>query len=139
MNQKGKKDIRTFKYVLPGNPIPKARPRFGDNRCYDAQKSQKLIAGITLQSQHNSDEFFRGPLIIEMDFFMPIAMTRKISCDGKYHTIVPDLSNLVKFVEDVANGILYKDDCIIAHLVAAKWFSKNPRTEITITDFDEKE
>lgn len=133
MSQENKKDLRVGKFIIHGNPIPKLRPRFGDGRCYDAQKQQKLIAGITLQSQHNGI-FFSGPLKMKIDFFLPFGQSRKISLDGKFHIFTPDLSNLVKFIEDVANGILYKDDCIIASLIAAKWFSKNPRTEITVME-----
>lgn len=134
MTQDNKKMFRTRIYVIPGNPIPKARPRFGDGRCYDAQKNSKLITGITLQSQHGDEALFIGALKVKMDFFLPIATSRKIILDGKPHIFTPDLSNLVKFVEDVANGILYKDDCIIASLIAAKWFSSNPRTEITVME-----
>ena len=49
------------------------------------------------------------------------------------HYSRPDLSNLIKFIEDVATGILYKDDCIIAELVSYKHYDTNPRTEFMIT------
>jgi Holliday junction resolvase RusA-like endonuclease len=67
---------------------------------------------------------------------MPVAKSRekfKDSLMGTYHFYTPDTSNMVKYVEDVANGILYKDDCSIAKVIATKIYGE-PRTEFTITE-----
>jgi hypothetical protein len=48
------------------------------------------------------------------------------------HDVKPDLSNLIKFYEDCANGILFHDDKQIVELKSKKKYSLNPRTVITV-------
>lgn len=125
---------RSAHYVIPGNPMALARPRFGiKGRVYDAQKPQKLIHGITLQSQHNDEPFFTGPLHLIMRFFFPMAQKRP-HLENCWHTQRPDLSNCIKYYEDIATGICYKDDALITKIDATKFFSAIPRTELTILE-----
>ena len=51
---------------------------------------------------------------------------------NQYHTFIPDLSNMIKYVEDTAQGILYKNDSIISSITAKKVYDLNPRTEFTL-------
>ena len=44
----------------------------------------------------------------------------------------PDLDNICKIVCDALNGIAYADDKQIAELSCCKFYSRNPRIEITI-------
>lgn len=125
---------RWARYIIPGNPMALARPRFGTKgRVYDAQKPQKLIHGITLQSQHNDEPFFTGPLHLIMKFFFPMARKRS-HLENHWHTQRPDLSNCIKYYEDIATGICYHDDALIAKIDATKFFSAEPRTELTIME-----
>lgn len=48
------------------------------------------------------------------------------------HIFIPDLSNLIKYIEDVCKGILYHDDCLIAEIQANKRQALVPRTEFRI-------
>lgn len=122
-----------MKYIIKGDPVPLARPRFHMRRVYDSQKHKKLVAGISLQQQHDNRPFFEGNLQLIMTFFLKIAKKRDISkYDQQYHAQRPDLSNLIKFVEDIGTGILYKDDAIIASVTAEKFYSTEPRTEFEI-------
>lgn len=136
MNASGKEETGTrrkfWKYVVGGNPTPLARARHGNKRCWDEQKSLKLVFGIHLRDQHEGSLFFEGPIHVDVSFFMPLPKSRTKKEPDTPHHIKPDLSNLVKFVEDVGSGILYKDDSIIASMNARKQYSENPRTEITI-------
>jgi Holliday junction resolvase RusA-like endonuclease len=125
---------RTAKFVIPGIPIPKARPRFGDGRVYCAQKESILVTGITIQSQFNNEPLFMGPLRLIFVFYMPIAQKlRKKGLAGTHHITKPDISNLIKYYEDVCNEIIYHDDCIISEIYAVKRYSDEPRTELTVT------
>lgn len=124
-------------FVIPGNPIPLKRHRHtvvnGKSRTYDPQKQEKLLYGMLLQQQFQCDPF-TGPLHVALRFFMPIPkVPKKHQISGKPHYYKIDLDNLIKFLFDCANGILYKDDCQISSLSAIKLYSKNPRTELTIT------
>lgn len=128
---------RVARYSLPGDPIALARPRFGDGRVYDSQKQIKLIAGITLQSQHDDTPLFEGPLSLNIQFYLPILSAKKFRLNTKPHTQTPDISNLIKFYEDIMTGIVYKDDKTIACVVARKFYSTNPRTEIIISQIED--
>jgi Holliday junction resolvase RusA-like endonuclease len=49
---------------------------------------------------------------------------------GRLHVSKPDLSNLLKFMEDLAVDIrILKDDCLIAETTCRKVYDDNPRTE----------
>ena len=51
-----------------------------------------------------------------------------------WHVYKPDVSNLLKFIEDTCTGILFHDDCIIASVLACKRYDIEPRTELIITE-----
>lgn len=128
-----------YKYVIPGPPIPWKRVA-GSFKRYDAQKQEKLITGIQLQNQHNNS-LFTKPLKLDLTFFIahPQLSSRKEQLIIGTHCITrPDLDNYIKFFLDTATGILYKDDNIVAELIARKIYDKNPRTEIIIWEIDGK-
>jgi len=52
------------------------------------------------------------------------------------HSIKPDLDNLIKFVFDTFNGVLWEDDKQIAFVNAYKIYDESPRTELTIHEHD---
>lgn len=126
-----------YTYILEGDPTPlfRARPTYQAHRMYDSQKNEKLITSITLANQHGDRPQFTGPIWLEVIFYMPVPKTRlreKKSLFGTYHYVRPDTSNLLKYIEDVALSILYKDDCIIAKITAEKIYGE-PRTEFTLS------
>lgn len=127
-------------YVLKGNPVPLARTRMGNRRMWDSQKQAKLVASLELQQQHRGRNLFKGPLHLELTFYMqmPKSEKKREKLAARYHTIKPDIDNLEKFVLDIANGVLYGDDCIVASLTSRKIYDVNPRTVIEIRRIDEK-
>lgn len=46
----------------------------------------------------------------------------------------PDLSNIIKAVEDGLNEIAYHDDSQIVSFYAVKWYSETPRVEIELRE-----
>lgn len=120
-------------YIIQGKPVPLARPRFTPytNKVYDAQKNEKLVTSIQLQLQHGSIPLLIGPLHMNVTFYMPIPIhgPNGRKKEGHPHQIKPDLSNLIKWCEDVAVGVILSDDAIIAAVTAKKIYSANPRTE----------
>ena len=58
------------------------------------------------------------------------------------HVAIPDLDNMVKFVLDGMNELVYQDDKQVAKLVACKLFDSegdcNGRTVVEVTKFNEK-
>jgi len=132
---------KSFSYVINQPPIPLKRPRVSGSRVYDSQKSQKLIMGISLKGQHEKygEESLTGLLHFDINFFfmLPINRNKKaLLLRQKYHNYKPDISNLIKMVEDVCvdSGII-QDDCIISSICSQKIYcpEDNPRTEFIIT------
>lgn len=127
---------RTGFYIIQGDPIPLARARHGNGRTWDPQKHLKLHWGLLLADQHKEQELFSGPLELDITFHMPIPKTSKKQTElmnGAPHHCRPDLDNLCKWVLDVCNTICYRDDALFTTIVARKVYSKEPRTEFTIT------
>ena len=124
-------------YTIEGIPIALARPRFGKDHIYDSQKQLKYSVGIQLKDQHFGYEPFEGPLRLDVVFFMP--MPQRIKSKSGEHSAKmpqyckPDLSNLIKFIEDASNKIIIEDDAMISEINAGKYYSEIPRTELTIT------
>ena len=132
-------------YVVYGDPVPLARARYGKGRFYDSQKHLKLVWGINLSRMHGNDKMFKGPLFMDVTFYMPIpcvvAKYRRGITFNQWHYIKPDSSNLLKFIEDVATGICYEDDCIIAKQSVQKCYDdgKGARTEFMLSNLQERQ
>lgn len=127
-----------MKYIIPGDPVPLARARIGHGakRMYDSQKQSKLHTGIIIQSQMEEEPLWDGPLHLDVTFFMRIPRRihtrREIEKSLTYHYCRPDISNLIKFLEDTVQTILFRDDAQIACITSRKVYHQEPRTEFTI-------
>lgn len=132
---------RSMHFIINDQPIALARCRMtGSGRLFDSQKQHKMIIGLALASQLGSKPLFSGALEIELRFFFPISKAhntdkKKSLLRGKPHTYKPDLDNCIKMYLDCAsNGVLFKDDAIIAAIHSYKLYDDTPRTEIIITE-----
>lgn len=131
------RNFRYNQYIINGDPTPLARPRFGKTgKMWDPQRQLKYKCRSILEEQHEG-ELFTGPLFLYCVFYMPIpakydTSTKKDYVKHTYHYYKPDLSNLVKFAEDICNNVVFTDDCIISSCFAEKVYSETPRTEINL-------
>ena len=125
-------------FVIPGNPIALARPRFTHKHVFDSQHLEKLNAGLIIRHQMGSTTpFVNVPLSLSITFVMPIphcSKERHAKLIDSYHIYRADIDNLCKFVLDICNSVVYKDDCIVAKLSAIKIYGDEPRTEFTIKE-----
>ena len=126
-------------YVLPGNPVALARPRFSRNKVFDSQKLLKINHGLVVKNIHGDKPFFKGPLKMLILFFLrvPKSKTSKkkyANIEGTHHLTRPDIDNCIKYVLDICNNVLFRDDSIISEVHAKKFYSFNPRTEFMITE-----
>ena len=125
------------KYIINGDPVPLARCRVNGRRIWDSQKELKVHSKISLANQHGTAKLYNGPLHFDITFFMPLPKDkkkRKHLLENTYHFYKPDLDNLVKFICDISNNVLYKDDCIISSILAQKIYDDCPRTEFSIKE-----
>lgn len=126
-------------YILKGDPIPLARPRFSKDVVYDSQKNQRMYYRSLLAYQHDGSKM-EGPLHLNVIYFMPIPISiSKVAQQkliGKIHKSRPDLDNLIKWTNDICNGILFHDDSSIARITATKVYGINTRTEFSLTRYN---
>lgn len=138
--------------IIPGNPIPLQRHRSfvrnGQVCNYDSQIKDKLIFQKMIRSQICSIK--KSPLEtglicellskesyqVNLIFFMPYPQSKRRKtmpdlCDIP-HIVKPDLDNLVKFVLDCGNGLLWKDDKMINQIMSKKIYDEEPKTIIHI-------
>ena len=122
-------------YHIKGKPIPLKRPRFGKGRAYDSQKLEKHMHIIQLLAQHSGDKP-TGPVKLIVSYVFQLPRNKKKQeqlIKQKYHIARPDLSNLIKFTEDVlVDANILKDDSFIAQIQAQKIYSEKPQTIIEI-------
>lgn len=125
-----------YKYIVIGDPIPLARTRLrgAGGGVYDSQKHEKFSFGIVLKAQHQQYNIsrFTVPIHITIKFYFSIPTSHRKTSQGDYHHFRPDLDNLIKFVLDSANTILFKDDAQIVTITASKQYDDLPRTELII-------
>lgn len=133
---------RKESYVIMGNPIVLHRPRFGKGRVWDNQRAVKEKLRMDLIEQHKGDRF-SGHLKVTFYFFMPIPMNTPIWQKKKmlytYHRKRPDLSNMIKFYEDIANKIIFDDDSLISQEVCHKLYGHIPRVVMVVETMDKDE
>jgi Holliday junction resolvase RusA-like endonuclease len=68
-------------------------------------------------------EMFMGPVWVGITFWMPLP---KSAPHRWRHASAPDLDKLVRSVLDsLVNAGLLKDDSLVSHLAAAKWYARD--------------
>ena len=113
---------------------------FSKFKVYDKRCKEKDSARNVLREQ------YKGALIacavkIKFQFYMPIPKsTAKAAIEPMERGLIPhvkkpDVSNLVKFAEDMLKGIVLVDDNLVTKIVAYKIYSREPRTLITIGSY----
>lgn len=133
-----------FTFTVPGEAQPSRRPRFARMgkgvRTYKDPRDaayQDRVALFFEQAIGRADYGFplRGPVLLTADFYRapPKSMSRHRlaeALDGEHlPSTRPDLSNLVKAIEDALNGAAFGDDGQVASIRATKLYG-TPRTVI---------
>lgn len=135
-------------YIINGDPIPLQRSRskinrnrkvFGNRKkilVYSDQQKEKIAYQWTLKAQKHTLLDRGCDIIVYMTFYMPIPKStpksKLIEFWDKPHKNKPDLDNLIKWVLDCGNGILWVDDCIISEICAKKKYAECTKTHIEV-------
>lgn len=113
--------------VIPGRPVPLARPRVVNKRAFNSQKKEMEAIQFQMISQYREAPL-TGELGCQMTFAFAVPRSRKkkgrIPDDWPYyHAIRPDIDNLIKFYLDCAQGVFFEDDCQIVNIQAKKIYA----------------
>lgn len=130
--------LRSKSYVLIGHPIAWQRVHFNSNNVhfYDGQIKDKVNIGIELGNQHGDEPLFDRPISFDVVFYMRIPSKYVRKKPPTYHTNCPDTDNLIKFLLDVSQDVLFTNDKIVCCLSAKKLYASSSRTEFTITELE---
>lgn len=127
-------DSWTFEVL--GKPIAKKRPRVyrdedGNSWGVNPHREAEQDFGWEVKSQSPTC-YKSGALTMEVVFILPIPKKYSKMQNLPLPTGKPDVDNLLKFVLDSCNGILYKDDAQVVDLHGIKRYGKEPKTIIKI-------
>lgn len=140
--------MKTIQFEVPGIPQALKRHRAfrmaGGIRMVDPSANDKSDF-LTLAMKHKPDTALEIPLHVHCTFVFPRPKghygTGKNSLLLKpsapyFHTSIPDVDNLTKFVGDSLNGKFWKDDSYIVRLEGLKVYTSSwqPKIIITIAD-----
>lgn len=124
-----------YHYRIDEPPIAWKRVAWNKGRAYDSQLYDKERIRYLLLSQRNHG-IIKQPLELHVRFYMPVppsyTHSRRQLVLRSPHITAPDVSNLVKFIEDAATGILFTDDKYITDICARKLYSHSGCTDIAI-------
>lgn len=133
-----------YDLVIPGEAVPQGRPRFGRGRAYDPPKSRKYKEYVRkLAREDMPPDARRHPLTCPVRLTcviyrgVPKSWSRRkraaAIADKIRPTTKPDVSNILKGIEDALTGMWYKDDSqIVEYGVIGKWYADEPRVYVRL-------
>lgn len=120
--------MNIFKFVVPGKPFSKERPRFSNGRAYTpaTTKIREHYVLECFQKELEAQKLTESPCYnehIRLDVVFVLADKRR-----------RDIDNMVKLVQDALNKKAYEDDCQIQEIRAKKIYSVegDQRTEVSL-------
>lgn len=133
---------KKISFVVYGEPIAKGRPRVTKRGAYTPEKTvryEELVKFSYLQTERV--RFTDGEaLMMHIDIFMSIPKSTSKKKAEMMHegsirpTKKPDIDNIIKAMGDSLNKLAFEDDSQVVCIVASKYYSYEPRVEITITE-----
>lgn len=121
-----------IRYIIPGDPSVLVRLRTGNRREWDTAKHIRHACSVALEEQ--AAQPLRGPLQVEVHFYLPTASKVSKKLYGTYYTLRPNLSDFLRLFQDICGGVLFESNAAIAYLTATKRYDANPRMEIYIQE-----
>ena len=120
-----------IEFTVPGNPIPKGRPRLGRGHTFTPRRTVEAENVIRSVIQLHAFVPLTGALVVHLDFFMPIpkAWNKKKEQSAMLGVIRPtnrggDIDNLCKLLLDAVQGEggCFKDDAQVDELICRKFY-----------------
>ena len=110
-------------FTVPGNPIPKARPRHGKGRSFTPKE--------TVLAEQHVRETFRAEFPLWEPSIEDLRFEADFYRETGHHC---DTDNLLKLCTDALNAVAYVDDTQISHIRGRRIYraGAKARTEIRI-------
>lgn len=136
--------MNQIKFTIPGEPQGKGRPRATRSGVVFTPKKTRQYENRVKAEYFDQCRCYKFPddalLDMQIIAFYGVAKsdTKKVrqwKLDGqKRPNKKPDMDNVIKCVADALNEVAYHDDTQIVDCQVRKFFSENPRVEVTITE-----
>lgn len=137
-----------IKFTIPGEPFGKQRPRFNTRtgRAYTPSETTQYETAVKYEylQKYGDFRYAEGvPLEIIIKAYLGIPNSdskkkRGLKEEGKIKaTKKPDWDNIGKIIADALNKVAYEDDKDIILAVVTKEYSREPRVEVTIREYQE--
>lgn len=125
------------RYVLWSEPHPYIRSD-KERRIWDSLKQSRFIQITDLLEQHGESPLFKGPLAVEIYFYLKSHDKAKKAPGphDTFHHSGPSLASLLKFFEEMAAGVILSHAYQIATIKTYKRWDLQPRTEIIIEEIE---
>lgn len=141
--------MNTITFTVPGAPIGKGRPRAtsinGMARLYTPKKTANY-EGLVAHAAHEAMAG-RTPMedaaTVTMNICCPIPASwsqkkQRMAALGEIRpTTKPDIDNVVKGVFDGMNGVVWRDDVVVAELIVRKFYSLAPCVQVVVRPLQE--
>ena len=129
-----------LRFIVPGPPVGKARARVvlnrGKVRAFTPEKTARFenLVRLAFVEKYPGHVPLDGPLALQVTAYFepPKSMRFKSPAEETHHTKRPDGDNICKAISDGLNGVAYKDDSQLSHIIIGKRYSYTPRTEVRI-------
>ena len=133
--------------IIYSEPVAQSRVRFATRgkfvKAYDPKKSRdykKLLGSLAQDVYKERADFkpFETALALRVHVYrsIPKSFSKKKheeALKGAIRpTTKPDSSNYLKGIEDGLNGVLWKDDSYIVSETCNKFYSDQPRVEVSV-------
>ena len=119
--------MQRINFKIEADPIPAARPRFGNRRTYQPARNREFRAEVqraALAAMHGCEPM-TGEICASLKLYRRFKPTARNFGDADNHA---------KAILDGLNGICYRDDAQIVKLTVEKHVDKtSPRAEIELT------
>ena len=134
------------KFIVPGNPKGKQRPRLskirGQNVIYTPKQTTQYEKLVRASYTAVSKIFFNKDTPLEISiialFSIPKSMGKKLKNSMLTGDILPtkkpDSDNIIKIILDALNGVAYWDDSQVCRVYFDKMYAENPETKIIIKE-----
>jgi len=135
-----------LEFFIPGKPVPKARARTvrvnGRTMSFTPEASAnyelyvKWQAAAAMAGVKPSDKPCRLHLIVGLP--IPQSWSKKRQEQAIIGEVMPtskpDLSNILKSIEDACNGVAYVDDSQLCEVVMRKCYAITPGVRVRISE-----
>ena len=131
-------------FTVYGHPVAKGRPRFSTRGKFpvaytpEKTKTYETEVGMMAKAAMGASKPLEGALeaFIYVTFPVPPSYSKKRTeaCLNNTEKYIkkPDLTNVVKSIEDGMNGIVYRDDSQITSLHSTKVYGEVAKVEVMV-------